>query len=428
MRPAPTALIILTLALACGGCVTERVTPSRGVVVQPRGGQGDASPGGGLTLQPAAGAATTAGALTVAIKPLGAVAYDGQTLPMVSPSGAFVAVQTGSPQGWKAALGLEPMSGGQSVEVFGAAGGVLARPTWPDAGASGARLDGVMLGRGATDEGVLIEQEDGDGSRQVGLLRFETGEVRPLTRGAYVHAQAVLLRDGTLLACRRSADTEAFELVQIDGAGEASAITLPEGRPLLPMLSPNQRHAGVMLVHARGLDLVLLSRDAGGAWTQRSRVTLSTSGDPLAAFQAVAGAEAMPPLSVDAASPLADSIVLLHPVQQRAALVHVPSARVTLLPSGTHAATIVSGAGSAGLALSDARALAFAAWSGPSGMAPLGQPGARVTMMSGQFVARALAGEGGDLLLVGPGAGSGARPQFQLIRATIVAPSRRFGL
>lgn len=420
-------MTILIGAIACAGCVTERVAPSRGVVVQPRApgaGGGEASAGGaGVSMQPAAGATTT-GALTVAIKPLGAVAYDGQTLPVVSPSGSFVAVQSGTPQGWKAALGLEPMSGGQSVEVYRATDGVLARQPWPGADGAPARLDGVMLGRAATNEGVLIEREENDGSRQIALVRFETGEARPLTSGAHVHAQGVLLRDGTLLACRRGMDSEAFELVQVDATGEARAIALPEGRPLLPMLAPSQRHAGVMLVHARGLDVALLSRDATGAWAFRARVALSASADALAAFQAVAGAEAAPALSVDASSPLADSIVLLHPVQQRAALVHAPSGRMTLLPSGTHAASIVSGAGSAGLALADARALAFAPWGAPTGIAPLGQLGARVTIMSGQFVARVLDGADGDVLLVGPSAGSGARVQFQLIRARIVAPRR----
>ncbi|MFN5946280.1 MAG: hypothetical protein ACK46I_14475, partial [Phycisphaerae bacterium] len=40
----------------------------------------------------------------VAVVPLGVISYDGQTLPLVSPDGRFIAVQQGQPPAWQTVL------------------------------------------------------------------------------------------------------------------------------------------------------------------------------------------------------------------------------------------------------------------------------------------------------------------------------------
>ena len=95
-------------AAILAGCASEQRAP------QPeRPSPASPLPGGPIA-RPAG--AVTVSHVRVAVKPLGSVAYDGVTLPLVSPDARFVAVQEGTAPGWPALLAAD-----EAVTPLGAA-------------------------------------------------------------------------------------------------------------------------------------------------------------------------------------------------------------------------------------------------------------------------------------------------------------------
>ncbi len=388
----------LSLAmLAAGGCVSERVSPpGRGVLVKPLGAPASL-PSGPLT-QPAA-AQTSSLQVRLALKPVGLLPYDGRTLPLNSPDGRYLAVQT--------------TPGAVDVVQVGAGG--LSRPAWAQDAAAGEPL---TLGRGATLEGALVE--GGDSERWIGRLEWATGTVTRLTPQGADYRGGVLLRDGTLIAVRKT-EGGAGELVAVS-QGEAKGIALQGLEPLLPLLSPNQATLGVLAKREDALWLVLLSRGGEGGYAEVARHALLAGGAEAGAARAAGPVDAMPGLAVPTDSPLAGAVVFLHPAQDRVAVAHATTGRLSLLSQGVFAASCLSRGGSAALTLTSARGLLLASWEPGTGLSPDGRPGPAIELASRPFVARPLVGAEAHLLLIGPGsarAGAAPRDELQVILAQL---------
>lgn len=147
------------------------------------------------------------------IATLGEVDYDGQTLPIVNPSGGYIAVQTGPGVPWATILArpdsIVPQTAGITIYRIqrGAADGG-GRLTLVEHLA----LDGLgLLGRSADDEGFLVESPQPDDSRWIGKVSWESGKVQWLVRQG-VNAFGVLGPGGRLAWCRRAVDEEHFSL------------------------------------------------------------------------------------------------------------------------------------------------------------------------------------------------------------------------
>src|SRR5438105_2598111 len=95
-RPA-LALCGVAICLALHGCVTER--PRRGPAAPPGTAQLPPGPVAAPVLD-----ATSNSSVSVAVLPLGSVAYDGQVLPQLSPDGRFAAVEEGEAPTWPTLL------------------------------------------------------------------------------------------------------------------------------------------------------------------------------------------------------------------------------------------------------------------------------------------------------------------------------------
>ncbi|MFI4916520.1 MAG: hypothetical protein ACIAS6_08460, partial [Phycisphaerales bacterium JB060] len=150
---------------------------------------------------------TTASRVSVAIESMGTLAYDGLTVPLVSPNGRFVATQDHPSPSRTARLAIVAGQGSESSQHAT----VSISPLTP--GVSGVRpsielfdLEApIVLGRDTDIEGVLVESPRPDGSRWIGLAQWsESGAgIRWLVRDGSVSAHAVLVGRGDLLYCRR---------------------------------------------------------------------------------------------------------------------------------------------------------------------------------------------------------------------------------
>jgi hypothetical protein len=144
------------------------------------------------------------------IQPLGVVDYDNLTLPMVSPDGKYVATPVGAPPTLDALL-AEPDASipyESGIEIY------RLEPNRGDDLAFVARINPpALLGRACDSDGFLIEMMREDGSRHIGMAAWATGAITWLVQDASVNAHATLGPQGQLAWCRRSVNSEHFDLV-----------------------------------------------------------------------------------------------------------------------------------------------------------------------------------------------------------------------
>ncbi|HYD02041.1 MAG TPA: hypothetical protein VEB22_12505, partial [Phycisphaerales bacterium] len=344
MRPSHALARLLSraalLALAAGSaaCVTEVVPagPSQGPANRPVG-SGNVPH---VNATPTPPGATTTTRLAASIKPLGTIPYDGLTLPLVTPDGRWVVTQTGPLPPWEAVLaepGAVPLPA-NAIAAFEVIDGALMPAAWNVASAAADAADpppplateGLLLGRCAGDGWVVVEQPNADGSRWIGRLMLKTGTVEWLVQGEDVNAQALLLRNGTLIFARRSKSQAESVLVIRPAAVHERGEPLSDAPPersirregwyfCQPVTSPDQSIVAVLAIGAQSSELLAYSTtqvDAQGMPMLIGREPLGPMG-AAAAFQAVTSVEACPP---DVDSPLRSTILLVNADRRRVAL------------------------------------------------------------------------------------------------------------
>lgn len=158
------------------------------------------------------------------------VAYDGFTLPLISPDGRWLATQVGVAPTWPTLLATKdqtaPMA--SSIEI------------WALDAKSGRRVaefgEGLILGRSAVDSGFLVEEVLDDGSRRIGLVEWpeRDRDDKPATTRApiepdwilddgRVNAFASLSMNGRSIAwCVREVRDDGFSLA-VRHAGDSAA-------------------------------------------------------------------------------------------------------------------------------------------------------------------------------------------------------------
>lgn len=149
----------------------------------------------------------TGAAIQLDFRPLGSVATDGVTLPVLSPSGRYLAVQTGVAPDLATALarpGQRPPLASRIALYRLEPRGIVRL---------GETDGGLILGRNASDQGVLVESVRPDGARWIGRLDWNTQEVEWLVQDGAVNAFASIAADGTLAYCSRALQDRHFDLV-----------------------------------------------------------------------------------------------------------------------------------------------------------------------------------------------------------------------
>jgi hypothetical protein len=290
-------------------------------------------------VQPAFGAATSNVAVQTALLPLGKVAYDGQVLPIVSPDGRFLAVQTGAAPTWGALLAeddaLLPLTTRVNVYELGERGLTLLHESPP----------GVLLGRTATNRHLTVEQPNMDGSRWVGRLDWTSGDIEWITQDHRVNAFAHAL--GQRIAwSRRAIGDETWDLVIQHGTGR-HVVDAQGGKWLLPVFSVRDD-----LLYALYLDraqrLHLTTLRLSPRLDQHEIVAdmlLAGRGDVALAYQTFAalqdpGASSLPGSGGNAQR--APGLLFFHPQHQRLGRFDHERQNVQLFEPGTLGATWLS--------------------------------------------------------------------------------------
>jgi hypothetical protein len=157
-------------------------------------------------LQPTAGT-IVGSALSFDFRALGTVASDGVTLPLLSPNGSHIAVQTGAAPDLPTALARPgqraPLASRIAMYRLEARGIVRLGET----------DGGLVLGRSADNRGFLVESVRPDGARWIGKVDWSTRETEWLVQDGRVNAFASLGGDGTLTYSSREIRERYFDLV-----------------------------------------------------------------------------------------------------------------------------------------------------------------------------------------------------------------------
>jgi hypothetical protein len=207
------AVIAPIWAIGPAGCTTETIMAhhTRATFVEP-------------------GPSEPAGAFIAGILPLGSVAYDNRSLPLLSSNGRFVATQVGGPPQWDTLLSApdSPMPMDSRIEIYRL-----------DYDRGEAQLQwvtgrGLLLGRGGDERGFLIEQPQTDGARWIGSMSWLGDTTRWLVDDEHVNAFGALGPDGRLAWSRRSGGAEHFDLVIRNGR-EQWTVGAQGGDWLLPV-------------------------------------------------------------------------------------------------------------------------------------------------------------------------------------------------
>lgn len=187
-------------ALALGAC-SERVASSQRFTI-------DATP---PVLEARDGAdAAPAGAprqVEVRIEPIARLPSAAEGVPVFSPDGRTVAIESSSDAGWAVRVG-DPLPPGGLVAR------IESRSLEPRRLGQPLRtLEGPwLLGRGATDDGFLLERPREDGGRDIVLAGWRSG-LRTIVEDGRCNAFAAASTDGAIAWSRRSPEGGPWQLV-----------------------------------------------------------------------------------------------------------------------------------------------------------------------------------------------------------------------
>jgi hypothetical protein len=352
---------------------------------------------------PAPAGATVTARLNFRLQPLGAVSYDGQVLPLVSPDGKFMAVEQGDAPTWADMLAAPEATGsrGTSLTVYDLSQSPMREVSLrehPDRGA--------ILGRSCDTRGFLVEWPRPDGSRWIGRVPWLGGPTEWLAQGAEVSAHAVLADDGAIAYTRRAVGgDDRSELVVRDAQGGVRTWSLPGASCAFPLFTDSGRVVCTLLLSPAGLEIAAIRvghADGTRAMTlgaPLSRRVLASTGNMTTAYQAVAGASAAPIAGAHGAPPGEEPLLLFHPGLARIAAFWWRDGTILPLAEGSIAGVYSNLVEPPGCFLTTPDGLVFAPLPG-SGPDPNPRPVAR--LMEVVYVPRGTRDADRPLVLIGP--------------------------
>lgn len=429
---------ILTLAAAglLAGCVTEQVTPSRGMRVSPTSTTQaparplptrPAGPGPapapyvlpeGPVATPALTGRSTLSRVEVGVVPLGYITYDGQTLPLTSPDGRFIAVQEGEAPTWEVMLaepGAEPPARtGLAVYQIGEDRSLTrVEPISP-------LPPGLVLGRAADDRGFLVEAPQANGSRWIGRVSW-FGELEWLVRSSAVCAHAMLTPRGELIYTRRAVEGDAFDLVLLSN-GQESVRPADGGSYMYPMCTADAGLAYVLRLSDEGIGLEAIRLDRQGVeGPVRLGATIferriQPQADRLIAHQMAATVQPPLPARVGAVGGLGGdaTLTMFHPRVGRMAAFRLDISTYEPLAVDSISAVVSRDPARPGYYCTSKKELVFVPASQASGGEVLS-----VRVLSSPYIPRPITGSPESMILLGPVKG---RPDALELVRLIVGP------
>ncbi len=345
---------------------------------------------------------TIASRVQVAVQPLGRISYDGQTMPIVSPDGRFLAVQTGEAATWDVLLGA-PASGtprGAAVAVYRIDGKVTELVDLAES------TSGLLLSRSADESEFLAEWPKADGTRSIVAIDWVSGRRRIVLDGPHMFRTPSFTAAGDVVCVRAGVTGESG----IDGGGDlvlvtrsgAAAIKSAEVGAYTAAMAVGGDIVLAIQSSRSGLELhaVRIARGGSGATPALGAVVarrrIASVQDPLIAFQVFAPVQGAGPTRGGDAAGLSPSPVVFSPLTNSMAVFDLESAQLRPLATGSVGAAWWSREGQSGWFITTPDGLEFQA--GP------GEPAAGV--VSRVFMPRAMPRGDGSLILLGPTKGT----------------------
>lgn len=331
--------LVLAIGLCLAACVTEK-PQSRGSarssadavakiarhINTPSATPANAGSGTSVSLPagpigtPAKPIGSSVSRVVVNVLPLGTVPYDGQVLPLVSPSGALLAVEEGDAPTWSTliAAGDATATPGTRIAVYDISKTPITRVEHPEV------ASGVMLGRGCDDAGVLVEQPREDGSRWIGKLAWASGRIEWLVQGRAVNAHATLTPSGELLFTRRAIGGGNAELVLRRDGGIESVRTAPDGSYEFPFADADESVVYALVRTQGGVDIEAIRVGGGDRSTRALGATLARrqivrSSDDALPYQIAASSQGALPRRPGDDAPAWAACAIFHPGMRRMA-------------------------------------------------------------------------------------------------------------
>ncbi len=307
--PRGLTTLLLLAACACVACSGKPLAPAPGPMYSTAHvrGEHEAKEPDRFSL---AGAADLRSRTRIS---LGEIEYDGLVLPVLDPAARFIATQTSPAPTWETLLAQpgapQPASRVKILTIDPAANRCAELHALPR---------GILLGRGATERGVLVEQAATTTSaRRIGLADWRTGEIEWLTSGDADCAFAAIGEDGTLAYCRRGRGEDHWSLVLRDTHGAEHVAGLDDASIVFPQVCVTNHGVCVFAVVVAEaatapmrLAAFMLSAGEPGLRFMKDAV-IAHSGSMYEAFQAVAASD---PLACKASSeePLVMAFAAMH--------------------------------------------------------------------------------------------------------------------
>ena len=321
-------------ALSAAGCVSKTtvVPAGSGSAARPSPRpRASSSPETPEQFAHAAGVSQTVRVQSV-ILPVGSLPYGNLVLPLLSPDGALAATQVGDPPLWETLLAAPgaavPAAARIEIYAFDLRTDIEAdmrqRPALV-ATVGGEGAEPVLLGRGADDEGFLVESPREDGSRWIGKASWKTGEIRWLVQDDNVNAFAALGPGGRLAWSRRTVNGAYFELV-VRGPGSAASSAAGAGGEegagaadwfmagardwLFPIWANAGDRLFVFTIEAGQFDAHYGMATTQSAFAQSAaRINISSGADTFIAYQSLSGQFGMN----ESLATTPNQIVFFHP-------------------------------------------------------------------------------------------------------------------
>lgn len=271
------AAVWIAFPIALVACVSEQTTLPRGI---PYARQ---APFGAVGSLANPSDSNSSSHVRLAVKPLGDLPYDGQTLPLIDPTGRFAATLQGPPTPWPTLLAESgaDVTSTSTIVIF-----TLEPAISP--GAAAQLSPGVVLGRSADAAGFLVERPMDDGARWIGKVSWQTGQVDWLVADEHLNAHATLGPGGELAWSRLRIGSSTREIVIRPDAAVAAAerrFSLPGESCVYPCMTSNRTLAELQAAAAIENKAVNLWAFVVPAESPRSKNPQSDSGRSLAIIE-----------------------------------------------------------------------------------------------------------------------------------------------
>jgi len=340
---------LLAVFIVISGCVSERrvVAPER--PRDPRAERRATSIGPVVT--PAPNAHAQSSRIVVGVQPIGSVPYDAQVLPVISPDGRFLATQTGDAPNWPTLLaeGGPRLTLGTKLRIYDISGRAPKeiKPSKP-------LPPSLLLGRSATARGFLVESPQLDGSRHLGFISWDSGQLHWIADDNSINAFATYNSRGDLVwMSRRESEPPTLKVRTISGRTIEQSLSADITR-VYPVFGSDPSTLMLFELTEQGIDLAARKLGSSALGPTISRRRIADINDPFLVYQSLIAIQ-----SPQSARNTDGRFTFLHPTTGRITLFDHTTGALTPLVERSIASAPINDGASPGLVLTTPQGLVY---------------------------------------------------------------------